>query len=86
METIKISIEKFETRLTEQYLNALVEHLKKTDLESYNQVKNDFFQNLKLPTDQELKIEIEKIGQVEFINSDINEVLQTMIENMIEKY
>ena len=88
METIKISLKETEARLTKLYLNTLVEYLKRTDLTSYNQIKERFFQNLNsmLPTNEDIESKIEETVQVEVIRLDAKEALQTIIENMIEKY
>ena len=88
METIKISLKETEARLTKLYLNTLVEYLKRTDLTTYNQIKDRFFQNLNamLPVDEDIKSKIEETVQVEVIRLDAKEALQTIIENMIEKY
>lgn len=88
LETIKISLKETEARLTKLYLNTLVEYLKRTDLTTYNQIKDRFFQNLNsmLPVDEDIKSKIEETVQVEVIRLDAKEALQTIIENMIEKY
>ncbi len=88
METIKISLKETEARLTKLYLNTLVEYLKRTDLTSYNQIKERFFQNLNsmLPTNEDIESKIEETVQVEVVRLDAKEALQTIIENMIEKY
>ena len=88
LETIKISLKETEARLTKLYLNTLVEYLKRTDLTTYNQIKDRFFQNLNsmLPVDEDIKSKIEETVQLEVIRLDAKEELQTIIENMIEKY
>ena len=88
LETIIISLKETEARLTKLYLNTLVEYLKRTDLTTYNQIKDRFFQNLNsmLPVDEDIKSKIEETVQVEVIRLDAKEALQTIIENMIEKY
>ena len=88
LETIKISLKETEARLTKLYLNTLVEYLKRTDLTSYNQIKERFFQNLNsmLPTNEDIESKIEETVQVEVVRLDAKEALQTIIENMIEKY